>query len=89
MSASFEINKAAHQAASRTAHEFPEAGAQLFRWDKCPHCHLPLPTEKPAKKVVYCRGIAYPIEKAPRHYTDKNGVSYALRMSTGTYVCIG
>lgn len=90
MSASFEIDKAAHQAAFRTAHEFPEAGPQLpvlHRWEKCPHCHQPLPASELYCRVIYCQGRVYSIEEAPRSFTDKTG-TYALRKSTGTYVRI-
>lgn len=95
MTHSFEINKAAHQSASRTALEFPNAGAQLpdvhtHRWTQCPHCHQPLPSaQKPAKKVVFCEGKAYPINEAPKTYTRRDGTIMHLRMSDGCYVVIG
>ncbi|AJD58916.1 hypothetical protein [Synechococcus elongatus] len=92
MNPSFDIDKAAHQAAYRTAHEFPEAGPllpALHRWETCPHCHQPLPASELYCRVVYCQGRAYPIDEAPKTYEDRHGTTYALVRSRGVYVCIG
>ncbi len=92
MTHSFEINKAAHQSASRTALEFPNAGAQLpdvhtHRWTQCPHCHQPLPASSTKQKVVYCQGYPYKLSEAPRSYTNSKGETFVLR-SDGRYICI-
>ena len=92
MSASFSIDKVAHQAASRTAHEFPEAGAQLpaVRVQPtepcCPHCNQPMPKGW-GDRVIYVQGRPTPLSQAPRHYTEK-GRCYVLSYTRGTYVCI-